>query len=344
MFSFFEKYKKFIFTGVILLLVVLALVTSGKKLNATIFESALGFVVTPFQDITSGIGRWVENTTSERREQEEILAENESLREQVASLQADNSRLALYETENAKLSALLKIAQKYPEYNTFGTTIIAKNPGSWYDVFTVDKGTSDGVEANMVLAAPEGLVGKIIESGATYAKGQSILDSRSSVPAMSARTGDLGVVKGDYTLMNDGLCKMEYIDAEAEIAVGDEIITSHLSDVYPPGLTIGRVKEIKNDTNGLTRYAIIEPVVDLKHLDTLLVIDKTNTRTVSPGTTSTQTATPATEPDAADTPLTDNGTEENETSQENEPNTQMQTGNAPDTETQTNGTLEDDTE
>ena len=311
MFSFFEKYKKFIFTGAIILLTVLALVTSGKKLNATIFESALGFVVTPFQDITSGIGRWVENTTSERREQEEILAENESLREQVASLQADNTRLSLYEKENAKLSALLKIAQKYPEYN---------------------KGTSDGVEANMVLAAPEGLVGKIIESGATYAKGQSILDSRSSVPAMSARTGDLGVVKGDYTLMNNGLCKMEYIDAEAEIAVGDEIVTSHLSDVYPPGLTIGRVKEIKNDTNGLTRYAIIEPAVDLKHLDTLLVIDKTNTRTVSPGDLSVSTDIPATEPETEEEPLTE--TDETETTD---------TGNTPDEETQTNSNSEADT-
>lgn len=339
MFSFFEKYKKFIFTGAIILLTVLALVTSGKKLNATIFESALGFVVTPFQDITSGIGRWVENTTSERREQEEILAENESLREQVASLQADNTRLSLYETENAKLSALLKIAQKYPEYNTFGTTIIAKNPGSWYDVFTVDKGTSDGVEANMVLAAPEGLVGKIIESGATYAKGQSILDSRSSVPAMSARTGDLGVVKGDYTLMNNGLCKMEYIDAEAEIAVGDEIVTSHLSDVYPPGLTIGRVKEIKNDTNGLTRYAIIEPAVDLKHLDTLLVIDKTNTRTVSPGDLSVSTDIPATEPETEEESLNETNTEDTETT-----NTETtDTGNPPDEETQTNSNSEADT-
>ena len=250
----------------------------------------------------------------------------------MASLQADNTRLSLYETENAKLSALLKIAQKYPEYNTFGTTIIAKNPGSWYDVFTVDKGTSDGVEANMVLAAPEGLVGKIIESGATYAKGQSILDSRSSVPAMSARTGDLGVVKGDYTLMNNGLCKMEYIDAEAEIAVGDEIVTSHLSDVYPPGLTIGRVKEIKNDTNGLTRYAIIEPAVDLKHLDTLLVIDKTNTRTVSPGDLSVSTDIPATEPETEEEPLTE--TDETETTD---------TGNPPDEETQTNSNSEADT-
>ena len=250
----------------------------------------------------------------------------------MASLQSDNTRLSLYEAENAKLSALLKIAQKYPEYNTFGTTIIAKNPGSWYDIFTVDKGTSDGVEANMVLAAPEGLVGKIIESGATYAKGQSILDSRSSVPAMSARTGDLGVVKGDYTLMNNGLCKMEYIDAEAEIAVGDEIVTSHLSDVYPPGLTIGRVKEIKNDTNGLTRYAIIEPAVDLKHLDTLLVIDKTNTRTVSPGDLSVPTDIPATQPETEEDPLTE--TDETQTTP---------SGDTPDEETQTNSNSEADT-
>lgn len=277
MFSFFERHKKLILTGAILLLAALALLTSGKKLNATVLDSAIGFVVTPFQDITSGIGSWVENTTSSRREKTELLEENEKLREEVAALQADNQRLALYETENETLSGLLRIAQKYPQYASFGATIIAKNPGVFYDVFTIDSGSMDGIEANMVLVAPEGLVGKVLESGATYAKGQSILDSRSSVPAMSLRTGDLGVVKGDYTLMNNGLCMMEYIDAEAEIAVGDEIVTSHLSDIYPPGLTIGKVREIQLDANGLTKYAVIEPAVDLKHLDTLLVIDKNQT-------------------------------------------------------------------
>ena len=277
MFSFFERHKKLILTGAILLLAALALLTSGKKLNATVLDSAIGFVVTPFQDITSGIGSWVENTTSSRREKTELLEENEKLREEVAALQADNQRLALYETENETLSGLLRIAQKYPQYASFGATIIAKNPGVFYDVFTIDSGSMDGIEANMVLVAPEGLVGKVLESGATYAKGQSILDSRSSVPAMSLRTGDLGVVKCDYTLMNNGLCMMEYIDAEAEIAVGDEIVTSHLSDIYPPGLTIGKVREIQLDANGLTKYAVIEPAVDLKHLDTLLVIDKNQT-------------------------------------------------------------------
>mgnify|MGYP005760792119 FL=1 len=308
MFAFLERHKKIILTSVIIILAALALFTSGKKANATWLESALGFVITPIQDVTTGVGNWVDNTLTNRREQSEIVAENEALREQVASLQSDINRLQKYETENARLSSLLRIAQKYPQYDSFGTTIIAKNPGSWYDVFTIDKGTSDGVKSNMVLCSAEGLVGKVLESGATYAKGQSILDSRSSVPAMSLRTEDLGVVKGDYTLMNDGLCKMEYIDAEAEIAVGDEIVTSHLSDIYPPGLTIGKVKEIKNDTNGLTKYAIIEPAVDLKHLDTLLVIDNSDVQAQNEAATTDQTTNTTDTTDTTNTTNTSNQT------------------------------------
>ena len=224
--------------------------------------------------MTTGISSWVDSTVSSARSKTDLREENEALKAQIAELTEENRRLALYETENEKLSALLKISQKYPAYESVGAAVIAKDPGVWYDVFTIDKGTKDSISANMVLIAPEGLVGKVLESGLTFSKAQSILDSRSSVPAMSLRTGDLGVVKGDYTLMNSGLCKMEYIDGTAEIMVGDEIATSQLSDIYPPGLAIGRVLEIETDANGLTKYALIEPFVDLKHLDTILVIDK----------------------------------------------------------------------
>ena len=259
-----------------MLLVLITVITSGKKLNATLLESAIGVVVTPFQDLTTGFGSWVDDTVSSARNQTDLNEENADLKQQIAELMTENKRLAMYETENEHLSALLRIAQKYPEYTSQGTSVIAKNPGVWYDGFTIDKGTKDNLSANMVLIAPEGLVGKVLESGITFSKAQSILDSRSSVPAMSLRTGDLGVVKGDYTLLHSGLCKMEYIDAEAEIMVGDEIITSHLSDIYPAGISIGKVLEIETDTNGLTKYAVISPYVDLKHLDTMLVIDKNN--------------------------------------------------------------------
>ena len=108
---------------------------------------------------------------------------------------------------------------------------------------------------------------------------------------MSVRTGDLGVVKGNYTLSNRGLCKMEYIDGDAEIMVGDEIVTSHLSDIYPEGLAIGKVLEIETDTNGLTKYAVIEPYVDLKHLDTVLVLDKTGSPVTKKKTKTADTVT-----------------------------------------------------
>ena len=272
--QFFEKYKKQLLRGGVLLLVVITVIASGKQLNATLLESAIGVVVTPFQDLTTGISSWVDETITASRNKTDLKEENTELKNQIADLLEENRRLAMYEEENAKLSALLKIAQRYPDYESVGANVIAKDPGVWYDGFTIDKGTNADISANMVLIAPEGLVGKVLESGLTFSKAQSILDSRSSVPAMSVRTGDLGVVKGNYTLSADGLCIMEYIDAQAEIMVGDEIVTSHLSDIYPAGLAIGKVLELETDTNGLTKYAVIQPYVDLKHLDTILVIDK----------------------------------------------------------------------
>ena len=220
--QFFEKYKKQLLRGGVLLLVLITVIASGKQLNATLLESAIGVVVTPFQDLTTGISSWVDETITASRNKADLKEENTELKNQIADLLEENRRLAMYEAENAKLSALLKIAQRYPDYESVGANVIAKDPGVWYDGFTIDKGTTSDISANMVLIAPEGLVGKVLESGLTFSKAQSILDSRSSVPAMSVRTGDLGVVKGNYTLSADGLCIMEYIDGDAEILVGDE--------------------------------------------------------------------------------------------------------------------------
>ncbi|MBQ7758758.1 rod shape-determining protein MreC [Anaerotignum sp.] len=309
--EFFLKHKKHIISAGIALLVVITVAASGVKLNATLLESAIGVVVTPFQDLTTGISSWIDETVTSARNKTDLKEENEKLKNQIAELMEENRRLAMYEEENAQLSSLLKIAQRYPDYESVGAKIIAKDPGVWYDGFTIDKGTSSDISANMVLIAPEGLVGKVLESGATFSKAQSILDSRSSVPAMSVRTGDLGVVKGDYSLSNDGLCKMEYIDGNAEIMVGDEIVTSHLSDIYPEGLAIGKVLEIETDTNGLTKYAVIEPYVDLKHLDTILVIDKSSAPAA-------KTITPA-----ADTAEAGNETEDTDMTEENTTGTEV---------------------
>lgn len=271
--DFFEEHKKQILIVSIIALLTISIATMGKKTDGTIFNSALSFIVTPFQKLTTKTGNFFQDIKTSLSDNSAIAEENELLKDTIASLEAENKRLMLQGEQNKRLSALLDIAQRYQAYETTGTQIIAKDPGSFYDVFLIDKGSDAGIKANMVLMEGGGLVGRIVESSLGFSRAESILDSRSSVPAMSVRTNDLGVVRGDYSLMNDGLCIMEYIDAEAEIIVGDEIVTSYLSNIYPPGIVIGTVKEIASDSNGLTKYAVIEPHVDFKRLDTLLILD-----------------------------------------------------------------------
>ena len=270
--DFFRTYKKQIYRLLVIILVLLAFITVGKKTNATIFDNAIGVVVTPVQDAVSSITKWFGNAVSSVRNDTDLRKENEELKATIALLTQDIDKLSLYEEENKRLTELLEIKQKYADHTSTSANITAKDPGSFYDSFVIDKGTSDGLSANMALTCADGLVGHIYETGLNYSKAVSIIDSRSSVSAKNLRSLDIGIVKGDYSLMASGLCKMEYIDADADIVVGDEIVTSHLSDIYPEGLTIGFVKEVYTDTNGLTKYAVIEPASDLKHLDTLLVI------------------------------------------------------------------------
>ena len=270
--DFFENYKKQIISLISLILIITAFITAGKNSKIPIIQDAVNFIVAPVQKITSSITLWVSEKAENITRSIDYEKENKELKERVELLEAENKRLSLFEERNKVLSGLLDISQKYSSLDTTGALIIGKDPGNWYNNFTVDKGTKHDIEPNMVLISTDGLIGKITSSDYLSSKAQSILDSRSSISAMSLRTGDLGVVKGDYSLMNSGLCRMEYIDPDAEIIEGDEIITSHLSDIYPAGLSIGYVKEIKVSSNGLTKYAIIEPHVDFKHLDTVLII------------------------------------------------------------------------
>ncbi len=237
-------------------------------------ENLLGYVVTPVQQASTGVADWFGDRFSYFTDVDKLEAENRSLKNELDNLRADNRRLKLIEAENEKLSELLKMDKKYPDYPKLGVQIIAKDSGNWYDTYIINKGESDGVFKHMVVLGSGGLAGQIMEAGSGYAKVLSILDDTSKVSAMSVRSEDVGIVKGDRTLMKDGLCRMDYVDNNAQIMEGDEIVTSHFSDIYPPGLTIGTVVEVRSDSKGFSKHAIIKPTVDFKRINSFLVITK----------------------------------------------------------------------
>lgn len=276
--KFINEYKRQLIILTVIALMIVSFFTAGRKINAGFVDDILGFIVTPFQGAVTYVTNWVGDSITEITERSNLADENKELKRQIEELTAENERLSLYEDENEHLSELLEVSQKYQDYDTTGARVIAKDAGVWYGSFLINKGENDDLKINMAVMDAGGLVGRIVKTSATYSKVYSILDSRSSVSVKSIRTGDLGVVIGDHELMSDGLCKMEYIDSAAEIVEGDEIVTSGLSEYYPEGISVGVIKEIHKDENGLTKYAVIEPKVDFKHIDTVVVIKELQDR------------------------------------------------------------------
>lgn len=266
-----KKSKKIFIYLIIVIVIILGIITINRT-NHSFFEQTIGVVLSPIQKVTTISVNWVQDKFEAFSKFKKLEEENEILKLELDLKEQEIKRLKQLEIENEKLSMLLNTSSKYREYPKITANIIAKDPGNWYENFIIDKGEKDGIKKNMVVLAVGGLVGKVEEVGYNYAKVSAIINGTYSVSAKSVRTDDEGFVKGD--LSKNGICKMEYIDKEAEIKEGDEIITSHLSDIYPAGITIGYVKEIYlEEKTKLSKTAIIEPVVDFKHLEKVLIIN-----------------------------------------------------------------------
>lgn len=274
--EFIDRYKKWIIILIVFICIIAAFLTA-ERTKPTLVENTLGFVIVPIQNFNTSVVNWFKTKVNVIVNLNDIENENNNLKAELENKTELENKIKILEAENEKLSSLLDTSSKYSDYPMITAKIIAKDPGNWYETFTIDKGSKDGLAKNMVVLASGGLVGRIKECGPFYSKVVSLIDDTDSVSAKSLRTDDIGFVRGDLSQKN--LCRMEYIDNDAEIIEGDEIVTSHLSGIYPPNITIGYVKEITPDTNTLTKVAVIEPTVDFKHLENVMVITESYEKT-----------------------------------------------------------------
>ena len=236
-------------------------------------ETVAGYTIIPFQQGISYAGNWMTSKSEDARKMEELIAENEELKAQVDDLSAEVSNLTQDKYELAELRQLFALDEKYNEYKTIGARVIGKDAGNWYSTFLIDKGTNDGIDVDMNVLAGSGLVGIVTAVGPNWATIRSIIDDSSNISAMVLNTSDTMIVSGDLELFNNGQIKFsELTDEDDSVAQGDQIVTSHISNKYLPGLTIGYITEITPDSNNLTKSGYISTIVDFEHLTDVLVI------------------------------------------------------------------------
>ncbi|HJA19750.1 rod shape-determining protein MreC [Mediterraneibacter catenae] len=268
--------NRYILLGLSLFCALMMVLSSFSDKAAGPFKVLANVTVIPLQQGINYIGGWLGDMKDNFSTMEQLRAENESLQEQVDALTTENNYLQEESYEYERLQELYELDQNYAEYEKTAAHVIGKDSGNWFNTFTIDKGSNDGIEVDMNVLAGSGLAGIVTEVGPTWAKVRSIIDDSTNVSGMVLSTSDTCIVSGDLSLMSSGQIAFDQMENNDNVvSVGDQIVTSYISDKYLQGILIGSISEINVDSNNLTRSGYITPAVDFKNIQEVLVITTT---------------------------------------------------------------------
>lgn len=275
--SFFKKYRgRMIVALVAIILIIIIGFTSGERLGLTKLENIIGRVINPVQKFFFNAGNWVSNFFNSIMEIGVLREENERLKLKVAELEEKNR---IYEDIIGKTEYLKNEKEliENTSYNLIAAQVTGKEPGNWFDRFTIDKGLKDGVrKGDTVIQAveteegiiQEGIVGRIAEVGDNWAKVVSIIDGNNKIAFKVVRTQDGGVISGS----EEGKLMGYLFDPDADVMKGDKLFSSGLGGIYLKDLYIGEITDVTIRDEDLTKNIEIEPAVDFKKLYKVYII------------------------------------------------------------------------
>lgn len=276
---FFRKYKnRMMVTAVAIILILIIGFTNKDRLSVSTFENLMGNIFKPVNKVVYSIGNKVSGFFSSIKNISRLSEENEELLAKVAALEDENRDLNNLIGKYDFLKNEAGLLQN-TSYDLISAQITGKDPGNWYDVFTIDKGLNHGLKKNDNViqgietengVIEEGLIGRIADIGSNWAKVISIIDEQNKVSFKIIRTQDGGMLNGKLTI--DGTIEGYLFDSEADVIPGDKVFTSGLGEVFKEDIYIGEVAEVHHDDEELIMRITVDPAINFKKLYKVLVI------------------------------------------------------------------------
>jgi rod shape-determining protein MreC len=239
------------------------------------FESVGTRVFEPVEFGVSGLIGQVEDVGGTIQKIGELAGQNARYREQIDRYEAQLVRMRELEAENQDLRNLLGLRQKTDPNELIPVRKIAGDPNPFIGSFTMDKGEDDGVRAGMSVATSRGVVGRVVRTAPSTAKVLLITDPNSAVTGRVQSTGATGIVRGraePRTAGDDATLLMEKIPQPDRLQPGDLVVTSDLGGIFPEGLVVGGVVQVRRRDGDLFQEALVEPAVEMNRLERLDVI------------------------------------------------------------------------
>ena len=267
---FFSKNGIWILAALAVIVVVLCIISA---VGNGFLHNPFGGVAKPFRSAGTAVAQWVGNIRQHFADVEDLQAENEQLRLQIAELEQRLRDQQSESMENQHLRTLLKLHERRSDLCLEDATIIDHEASNWVSGFTLNKGTRQNiVEGSCVIDAYGNLVGIVTETGANWCTVTTLLDTSSQLGALIFRTEAPAIAKGSLSLMVEGRLMLTYLEEADSLLNGDLIVSSGLGGYYPAGLPIGIVEDLHTDDSGMQRYAVLRPSTDLSSLTRVFVV------------------------------------------------------------------------
>jgi len=272
------KPKHILITIIIIIIIILAIFSftlkEDRQLNK--FESLIKDTVTSVQKVVTSPFNWIFTKIDDYKELVNI-------REKYQKLLPEVDRIDSLTTENTELRKQLEAMKEelnidytINEYEFLNATVISRNISYWYNTITIDKGTYNGVEPNMVVVNSDGLIGKVI-STTTFTSDVKLLttsdtNNKISVAISNGSNKLYGLIK-DYNYNTNSL-EVEGISNTETVSVGDSVYTSGLGGIFPSGILIGKVTEITTDEYDLAKIINVKPIANFDNINYVAVLKR----------------------------------------------------------------------
>lgn len=268
----FLKNKFFIIILSIAVFSVILTATLGAMGISDPIKNAVNTLSSPFKMMGMKISEAIDGYKSYFSSVEKLEGENSALRDKIEDLEDSLSDANALKEENERLREYLEIKKSYPQLKMVDALIIGKEGENHTTFFTLNRGYIDGIEVGMSVIVKDRPIGTVCEVGDVWCRVRLLNEASSSVGVYLPRSGEIGVLEGDISLKGSGKCFLKYLNADADIKPGDEVLTSGLGSVYPRDLVVGKVLEVKTDSYSREKYAIVKWSVDADSLKYVMIV------------------------------------------------------------------------
>src|SRR5579885_2733407 len=229
--------------------------------------------VMPLQRATTGVGGAGFGFFRGLWEMRNARDENQILRQRLAEDETKIRDAQAALDENERLKKLLDFTKNVPEYHPVPARVVARDPSVWFNTLIINRGSLDGVDLDMPVVTPEGIVGRIVGVGPVSSQVMLLTDERSAAGAVVGQLGSSNAIGSVRGFGKNGLLEMRYVSGLETVNVGDYVVTTGQDKIYPPGLNVGTVVEVKQGTTTTPHTIYVKPGARLDSLEEVAVLN-----------------------------------------------------------------------